>query len=85
MIFTREQWQEVYQRYRAGRGSKEILRPPEPILAILELDAIEHGLHPDWVRWWVDDTHDKWANALYVMLNYRPGQGPSVWWTGRRP
>jgi hypothetical protein len=80
MIFTKEQWKKVYDRYRADFNRKETRLPPDVILDILELDAVEHGIHPTWVKFWVDRSDNaRWANAVYVIIKFPPGKFPHDW------
>jgi hypothetical protein len=74
MIFTPNQWRTVYYKHRAHDSVKLITRPSELIIAILDQDAVEFGIHPSWVEWWNhgegSDYNGRWANTVCVMLQY---------------
>lgn len=70
MIFTKEQWRAVMDRMvkkQPSRISPEYERPDPVILSILELDGLEHGVHPTWVKWWLENS---WTQLAFVIVHY---------------
>lgn len=66
MILTKMQHWELRGR-REGKGN-EHYRPDASVLAIIELDALEHGIHPTWIEFWMNPSDPgRWANISYVI------------------
>lgn len=69
MILTRQQHWELRCR-REGEAGRDY-RPDASVLAIIELDALEHGIHPTWIQFWMDEGDPgRWANLCYVIAHY---------------
>lgn len=66
MIFTRDQWREIKNRWNDS-GREWV--PNEIIQAAAEHDARELGIHQRWIDHWNDNNRGggAWASCAYVL------------------
>ena len=64
MIFNEQQWREIYRRWEDSAREWE---PNEIIMAAIEHDALEYGIHPTWIELWNEADQDAWESCLCLL------------------